>query len=43
MNVLNMLINDPVVLYSFIGLAVLLGICGFYVYYFLKHISEDEK
>jgi hypothetical protein len=43
MDVLNMLINDTVVLYSFIGLAILLGICGFYVYYFLKHISEDEK
>ena len=43
MNVLNMLINDPAVHYSFMGLAVLLGICGFYVYYFLKHISDDEK
>ena len=37
-----MLLNDPVVLYAFIGLAILLAIGGYYVYYFLKHISEDE-
>ena len=43
MDILNMLLNDPVVLYSFVGLAILLAIGGFYVYYFLKHISEDEK
>jgi hypothetical protein len=43
MNILDMLINDPVVFYSFIGLAIILGIGGYYVYYFLKHISEDEK
>ncbi len=43
MNIIEMLLNDPVVLYSFIGLAILLGIGGFYIYYFLKHINEDEK
>jgi len=43
MNIIDMLINDPVVLFSFAGLAIVLGICSFYVYYFLKHISEDEK
>lgn len=42
MNIIDMLLNDPVVLYSFVGLAVLLGIGGFYVYYFLKHINEDK-
>ncbi|XQW84791.1 DUF3149 domain-containing protein [Thalassotalea piscium] len=42
MNFFNMLLNDPVVFISFIGLAVLLGICGFYVYYFIKHIEEDK-
>ncbi|MGB1198229.1 MAG: DUF3149 domain-containing protein [Thalassotalea sp.] len=42
MNLFNMLLNDPVVLISFIGLVTLLGICGFYVYYFLKHIQEDQ-
>lgn len=43
MNFLNMLLNDPVVIYSFAGLAVLFGICSFYVYYFIKHIEEDSK
>lgn len=43
MNFFTMLANDPVVMYSFGGLAILFGICGYYVYYFLKHISEDEK
>ena len=43
MNFIDMLLNDPVVIFSFSGLAVLLGICSFYVYYFLKHIEEDTK
>ncbi|MEW6983651.1 DUF3149 domain-containing protein [Colwelliaceae bacterium 6471] len=42
MNILQMLMNDPVVLISFIGLATVLGICGYYVYYFIKHISENS-
>ncbi|GLX78928.1 hypothetical protein tinsulaeT_22680 [Thalassotalea insulae] len=42
MNVFDMLINDPVVLISFIGLAIVLGICGFYVYYFLKNIENSH-
>ena len=37
-----MLLNDPVVLYSFIGLAIVLGICSYYIYYFLSHIIEDK-
>jgi len=41
MNIIEMLLNDPVVLYSFIGLAVLLGICGYYVYYFLTKIINN--
>lgn len=41
MNFFDMLLNDPVVIMSFLGLATVLGICSFYVYYFLKHISED--
>lgn len=35
------LFSDPVVLISFIGLAIVLGICSFYVYYFLKNINTD--
>ena len=43
MNLLSMLINDPVVMFSFAGMAILLGICGYYVYYFLKNIQEDTE
>ncbi|MDG1752908.1 MAG: DUF3149 domain-containing protein [Thalassotalea sp.] len=42
MNFFNMLINDPVVLISFIGLATVIGICSFYVYYFIKNIEENN-
>ncbi|GAA5141312.1 DUF3149 domain-containing protein [Thalassotalea piscium] len=42
MNFFNMLLNDPVVFMSFIGLGVLFGIAGFYVYYFAKKIKEDK-
>lgn len=42
MNFFDMLINDPIVLISFIGLAVLMGIGGFYVYYFFKKIEENN-
>lgn len=42
MNFLDMLLNDSVVLISFIGLAIVLGICSFYVWYFLKNISQDN-
>jgi len=43
MNFVDMLLNDPVVIISFIGLATVLGICSFYVYYFLKQINDDIK
>lgn len=43
MNFFDMLLNDPVVIMSFLGLATVIGICSFYVYYFLKHISEDSQ
>lgn len=42
MDLFSMIINDPVVLASFIGLAILLGIGGFYIYYFLKKIQDDK-
>lgn len=42
MNLVEMLLNDPVVLISFIGLAIVLGICSFYVWYFLKNIDESK-
>ena len=42
MNLFTMLTNDPIVMYSFGGLAIVLGICAYYVYYFTKHIAEDS-
>ena len=42
MDFFNMLLNDPVVYISMIGLFIVFGICGYYVYYFMKHISEDQ-
>lgn len=43
MNLLSMLANDPVVMFSFGGLAIVLAICTYYVYYFIKHIQEDTE
>lgn len=43
MDLLKMLTNDPVVMFAFGGMAVMLGICAYYVYYFLKNISEDKQ
>lgn len=43
MNLLSMLANDPVVMFSFGGIAIMLGICSYYVYYFITHIQEDSK
>ena len=43
MKFFNMLMNDPIVIYSFGGLAILLGISAFYIYYFLKKITENTS
>ncbi|WP_448549594.1 DUF3149 domain-containing protein [Thalassotalea fusca] len=43
MNIIDMLLNDPIVLYSFVGLGIVLGICGYYIYYFIKHIEESKS
>ena len=43
MNLLSMLANDPVVMFSFGGLAIVLAICSYYVYYIIKHIQEDSE
>lgn len=42
MNFFSMLASDPVVMFSFGGLAIMLGICAYYVYYFVSHIKEDK-
>ena len=41
MNFFTMLANDPVVMFSLGGLAIVWAICAYYVYYFIKHINED--
>lgn len=43
MNLLSMLVNDPVVMFSFGGLAIVLGICAYYIYYFLTHIAQADN
>ncbi|WP_286264545.1 DUF3149 domain-containing protein [Thalassotalea atypica] len=42
MELLKSFANDPVFWFSMAGLAIVLGICSFYVYYFLKNIAEDK-
>ncbi|WP_139302535.1 DUF3149 domain-containing protein [Thalassotalea sp. PP2-459] len=42
MNFFTMLFNDPIVYISIIGLGVVLGICGFYVYFFIKNIEQNN-
>jgi len=42
MNLLSMLANDPVVMFSFGGLAIVLAICAYYIYYFIKNIEQDK-
>ncbi|WP_171035696.1 hypothetical protein [Colwellia ponticola] len=41
MNLLSMLANDPVVMFSLGGMAISIAICAFYVYYFIKNIQDD--
>ncbi|CAB0152003.1 hypothetical protein PSI9734_02351 [Pseudidiomarina piscicola] len=42
MQLLKEFISDPVIFFSFTGLAVLMGICTFYVIYFLKKANEKK-
>jgi len=42
MEILKSFANDPVFWYSFGGLAIVLAICAFYVYFFIKNIKENN-
>jgi hypothetical protein len=42
MDFLSMLLHDPVVSISIIGLLIVLGICSYYVYFFMKNINQDK-
>lgn len=43
MELFKLFIKDPVVLFSFGGLAIVLAICSFYVFYFLKQIKAADQ
>lgn len=43
MSGMQMLLSDPVVWGSFLGLGVVLGICGYYVWYFMSHIANADQ
>ncbi|MFC6438620.1 hypothetical protein [Bowmanella sp. JS7-9] len=40
---LQMLLNDPIVWGSLLGLAVVIGLCGYYLYMFLHHPFEKDQ
>ena len=42
MNIFSMLIHDPVVMFSFGGLLILLGIGAFYIYYIINHVKNNQ-
>ncbi|WP_113906333.1 DUF3149 domain-containing protein [Aliidiomarina celeris] len=42
MNLFAEFFRDPVLFFSFTGLAVLFGICAFYVIYFIRKTNAGE-
>ncbi|WP_269082386.1 hypothetical protein [Thalassomonas viridans] len=42
MDIFTTLLKDPVVWFSFGGLAIVLAICAYYVYFFMKNIKENN-
>ncbi|WP_417683373.1 DUF3149 domain-containing protein [Pseudidiomarina aquimaris] len=42
MQLLKEFVSDPVIFFSFTGLAVLLGLCIFYVVYFIAKANGEE-
>ncbi|WP_258872166.1 hypothetical protein [Thalassotalea euphylliae] len=42
MDILKSFFNDPVFWFSFGGLTIVLAICAYYVYFFMKNIAEDK-
>ncbi|MCU4674880.1 hypothetical protein N7931_04465 [Catenovulum sp. 2E275] len=43
MSSLQMLLADPVVWGSLLGLTVVLALCGYYVWLFLTNIAKSEE
>jgi hypothetical protein len=42
MDFFNMLLNDPVVYYSFIGLGITAGIFAFLMFFFIRNVMKDK-
>lgn len=42
MQLLKEFVSDPVIFFSFTGLAVVLGICIFYVIYFITKVNSED-
>ncbi|MFC0445158.1 DUF3149 domain-containing protein [Pseudidiomarina halophila] len=42
MQLLKQFFSDPVIFFSFTGLAIVIGICVFYAIYFISKISESS-
>ncbi|MCY7297221.1 DUF3149 domain-containing protein [Alteromonas sp. a30] len=38
-----MLLNDPVVWGSLLGVGIVVAICGYFVWYFLDHIAHSDQ
>jgi hypothetical protein len=43
MDFFDMLLNDPVVYYSIIGIGITVGIFTFLMFFFIKNIINDKK
>ncbi|HAW94058.1 MULTISPECIES: DUF3149 domain-containing protein [unclassified Arsukibacterium] len=41
MNLWHEFLNDPVIFISFTGLAIVIGLCLFYAFYFIYKIDHD--
>ncbi len=39
---LDLLFSDPVAWGSILGIFVVIGICAYYVYYFMHNVHEDN-
>ncbi|WP_258240557.1 MULTISPECIES: DUF3149 domain-containing protein [Pseudidiomarina] len=42
MQLLKEFVSDPVIFFSFTGLAVVIGICIFYVIYFIAKVNGED-
>jgi hypothetical protein len=43
MNFFDMLLNDPVVYFSIIGLSITAGIFLFLMFFFIRNIKDEKK